>query len=57
MHHECLLEGEAQNKIRFGQVRVNFQIETNPELVLRDTDHILPSDITLFTLGTRITFV
>lgn len=50
-------EGEAQNKIRFGQVRVNFQIETNPELVLRDTDHILPSDITLFTLGKKNHFV
>lgn len=50
-------EGEAQNKIRFGQVRVNFQTETNPELVLRDTDHILPSDITLFTLGKKNHFV
>ena len=31
---------------------MNFHSETNPQMVLRENEHILPNDITLFSLGT-----
>nr|XP_022317633.1 tyrosine--tRNA ligase, mitochondrial-like [Crassostrea virginica]XP_022317634.1 tyrosine--tRNA ligase, mitochondrial-like [Crassostrea virginica] len=45
---------EAEKKIRSGQLKVNFHSETNPQMVLRENEHILPNDITLFSLGKKV---
>ncbi|XP_061180936.1 tyrosine--tRNA ligase, mitochondrial-like isoform X1 [Saccostrea echinata] len=47
-------EGEAEEKIKSGQVKVNFRQEKNPDTVLREMEHILPNDITLITQGRKI---